>query len=397
MSFQKTVLIFEPDASGHHPGYLYHLLVHFLTEQYDFQLAVLVNPDFFEKHLTIIQKTTSANIKWISTSEQTFNNWQEAKSNVIKRAKLEWAICCEYAKELQAKSIFMMYFDHFQLACFTEPAPPCPISGIFFRPTLVNYPAYSIKEKINYWRKYLLLRAITHRKFLDTLFCLDPFAVEFIQNNWQTYKVKFLPDPVQIYPSTQPVNILKEELGIPPEKTVFLIFGHLDDRKGIAKVMDTLTQLSDKKAKNICLLVVGPWDINEKLVFEEKLAKLALKKMVQVVTHNDFVADENIQSFFEVADYVLALYQKHIGMSAIMVRAASAQKPLITYNYGLMGKITAEKQLGLIIDETIEDDLLTKLETLLATKQIIGNRQQMKEFANLNQAKNYAKTILDSF
>ncbi|MEA5404596.1 glycosyltransferase [Arcicella sp. DC2W] len=396
MSFQKTVLIFEPDASGHHPGYLYHLLNHFLNGKYDFRLAVLVNPDFFEKHPAIIQKTTTENIEWLSTSGTTYNDWKNSKSDVIKRAKLEWAICAEYAKNLQANHIVMMYFDHLQLACLTEQKPPCPVSGILFRPTLVNYPVNSIKEKISFWRKYLLLKAILHRKTLNTLFCLDPFAVDFIQQNWKTKKVKFLPDPVQVYPYTKSIGSLKQTLRINENKKVFLIFGHLDDRKGISTVMDTFSKLSEDKAKDVCLLIVGPWDVQEKLLFEQKLAVLQQKNSVQVITHNHFVADEDIQSFFEVSDYILALYQKHIGMSAIMVRAASAAKPLITFNYGLMGKITAEKQLGLLIDETIQDDFQLKLEVLLNSNQPIGNQKSMKEFAELNQAKNYAKVILDS-
>ncbi|MEA5428554.1 glycosyltransferase [Arcicella lustrica] len=397
MSFQKTVLIFEPDASGHHPGYLYHLLIHFLNEKYDFRLAVLVNPDFFEKHPAIIQNTSAENIEWLSTSETTYNDWKNSKSDVIKRAKLEWTICAEYAKNLQAIHILMMYFDHLQLACLTEQKPICPISGILFRPTLVNYPVNSVKEKISFWRKYLLLKAILHRKALSTLFCLDPFAVDFIQQNWRSDKVKFLPDPVQVYPNKKSIRLIKEELGITESKKVFLIFGHLDDRKGISTVMDTFAKLSDGKAKDVCLLIVGPWDAQEKSLFEQKLAVLQQKNSVQVITRNHFVADEDIQSFFEVSDYILALYQKHIGMSAIMVRAASAQKPLITFNYGLMGKITAEKQLGLLIDEAIEDDFQHKLEALLNSNSQIGNQKSMKEFADLNQAKNYAKVILDSF
>lgn len=397
MSFTKTVLIFEPDASGHHPGYLYHLLTHFLTEKYDFRLAVLVNPDFVEKHPAIIKNTKAKNIEWLSTSETTFNDWKNSKSDVIKRAKLEWAICAEYAKNLQAIHILMMYFDHLQLACLTEQKPPCPVSGILFRPTLVNYPINSIKEKISYWRKYLLLKAILNRKSLSTLFCLDPFAVEFIQQNWKTKKIKFLPDPVQVYPNTKSISFLKATLGIPENKKVFLIFGHLDDRKGIATVMDTFTNFSEDEAKNVCLLIVGPWDEQEKLRFEQKLALLQQKNSVQVIVHNHFVADEEIQSFFEVSDYILALYQKHIGMSAIMVRAASAKKPLITYYYGLMGKITAEKQLGLIIDETVQDDFLRQIKMLLKGNLQIGNQQNMQDFAQLNQATNYAKVILDSF
>ena len=46
-------------------------------------------------------------------------------------------------------------------------------------------------------------------KSLDSLFNLDSFATNYIQQNWQTNKVKFLPDPVQVYPSSKSVDELK--------------------------------------------------------------------------------------------------------------------------------------------------------------------------------------------
>ena len=80
-------------------------------------------------------------------------------------------------------------------------------------------------------------------------------------------------------------------------------------------------------------------------------------------------------------------------MSGIMVWAAAAQKPLITYNFGLMGRIVSENELGI----TINDDLKEKIEMLLENENFIGNKQKMETFAALNQAENYAKVILEYF
>jgi ethanolamine utilization protein EutP (predicted NTPase) len=103
------------------------------------------------------------------------------------------------------------------------------------------------------------------------------------------------------------------------------------------------------------------------------------------------VQDEDIQQYFEVSDYILALYAKHIGMSAIMVRAAAAHKPLLSHNFGLMGKIVTENQLGMIVN----NDLAEKMEILLAKNPKVGNERKMQQFAELNSAENYAKTILN--
>lgn len=392
MALPKNILIFEPDASGHHSGYLYHLIINFLQNDYSYKLIILVSPDFFLKHPQIIQKTLSPRVQWIKFSEKEFVEWKKPKS-VFKRSVLEWDLFCQYAKKYNSVLGFFMYIDYLQLAVLTQPAPPCSISGILFRPTLVNYPANSWKERLNYWRKNITLRYFVKNKNLDSLFNLDPFATDYILKNWNTEKVKFLPDPVQLYPTTKTKSEVKTSLGIDESKTVFLIFGFLDSRKGIADVMKAIGKISGETSQKGCLLIVGPWEEDERKLFNIQLPKIQQTTNFQIVVKDGFVKDEDIQQYFKVADYAFALYNKHFGMSAIMVRAAAAQKPLISSNFGLIGKIVVENELGI----TIDNDLKEKLEMLLNNEISIGNKEKMRAFAELNQADNYAKVILEHF
>lgn len=392
MALPKNILIFEPDASGHHAGYLYHLILNFLQNDYPYKLTVLVSPDFFTKHPQILQKTLSPRVQWIKFSGNEFAEWLKPKS-VFKRSILEWDVFCQYAKKYNAVLGFFMYIDYLQLAVLTQPAPPCPISGILFRPTLVNYPPTSFKERLNYWRKNIILKFFVKNKNLESLLNLDPFATEYIVENWKTNKVKFLPDPVQVYPTTKTKLEVKTSLGIDESKIIFLIFGFLDSRKGIADVLEAIGNIPREKSKNGCLLIVGPWEENERKLFDIQLPKIQQITDFQIVVRENFVKDEDIQQYFKVADYALALYHKHFGMSAIMVRAAAAQKPLIASNFGLMGKIVIENELGI----TVDNDLKEKLEMLLENEISIGNKEKMRAFAELNQAENYAKVILEHF
>jgi glycosyltransferase involved in cell wall biosynthesis len=388
----KNILLFEPDSSGHHPGYLYHLIIHFLENDYHFNLVVLVAPDFFEKHPQIIQKSISPRVKWLKFSDSEFNIWQEIKSkSVTKRSFFEWKLLRKYIVETKSAHVFLMYIDYLQIALLTQKALPCPVSGILFRPTLVNYPSHSLKVMINSWRKNLTLKYFVKNKSLDSLFILDPFATEYIQQNWETNKVKFLPDPVQVYPTANSVEELKIELKIKPNRKVFLIFGFLDSRKGISEVMEAILHISKTESSKGTLLIVGPWEESERKKFDLGIDKILQSSDFQIIIKDEFIQDEDIQSYFEVSDYILALYAKHIGMSAIMVRAAAAQKPFLTHNFGLMGKVVTENQLGMIV----ENDLAQKMEMLLSENKEVGDKEKMKEFAELNSAENYAKVILE--
>lgn len=392
MASPKNILIFEPDASGHHSGYLYHLIINFLQNDYSYKLIVLVSPDFFVKHHQILQKTISPRVEWIKFSETEFMEWQTPKS-VFKRSVFEWKLFCRYAKQYNAVLAFFMYIDYLQLAILTQSPPPCPISGILFRPTLVNYVATSWKEKLNYWRKNITLKYFVKNKIVDSIFNLDAYATQFIQQNWQTDKVKFLPDPVQVYANKRTPAEIKKTLGIEENRKVFLIFGFLDSRKGISEVMEAIGAISREKSQKGCLLIVGPWEENERKLFEIQMPKIKQNTDFQIIIKDTFIKDEDIQQYFKVTDFALALYHKHFGMSAIMVRAAAAQKPLITHNFGLMGRIVCENELGI----TINDDLKEKMEMLIKNENPIGNINKMKAFAELNQAENYAKVILDHF
>jgi glycosyltransferase involved in cell wall biosynthesis len=118
---------------------------------------------------------------------------------------------------------------------------------------------------------------------------------------------------------------------------------------------------------------------------------------VQILHVNRFVIDREIQPYFQLSDVVLAPYQRHVGMSAILVRAAAAQKPVLSSNYGLMGEMTRRHQLGLAIDSTdsqaIADGISFLLQTPLAQ---VGDRSKMQAFAAQNSAQRFADVIFET-
>ncbi len=391
MIIPQNILIFEPDASGHHPGYLFHLINNYLLSDYEYHLTVLVMPEFIKKHPQIVQKTYSPKVRWITFTDSEFKEWKKPK-NIFKRSVFEWDLFCKYALKYEVSHGLLMYLDYLQFSILTQNPPPCPISGILFRPTLVNYPSENLKEKIDYWRKEKMLKLVLNKKLVKNIFNLDSFATEYVKNKWSTSKMIFLPDPVQVYPSQNTLNSFRESLGIEENRKVLLVFGFLDSRKGISEIMDAISKISSEQSKKGCLLIVGPWEESEKINFRLNLNKISESTDFQIITIDDFVDEENIQQYFEITDYVLALYQKHVGMSAIVVRASASQKPVLAYNYGLMGKIIKENELGLII----KNDLPEKLELILKDDISLGNPEKMQAFAKLNRAENYAKVILDN-
>lgn len=165
-------------------------------------------------------------------------------------------------KSLGTTECLLMYFDTFQLSAVLRRKLPCPFSGIYFR-TRFHYGDFqeitlSHKDHIRHWQERLHISlALRHPQF-KTLFSIDEFAVKHLQQSSSNTQVVYLPDPVQIYPDSEfKAYSLKANLGIEPGRLVFLVFGVIDDRKGIHQILDAATMLPPHLCQKLCLLLIG--------------------------------------------------------------------------------------------------------------------------------------------
>jgi glycosyltransferase involved in cell wall biosynthesis len=118
---------------------------------------------------------------------------------------------------------------------------------------------------------------------------------------------------------------------------------------------------------------------------------------VQIIHVEDYVPESDIPHYFQLSDVVLAIYQRHVGMSGILVRAAIAQKPVLSSNYGLMGAVTKRHQLGKTIDSTQPSEIAHGIGELLVTPlKTVGDRNLMQKFGEQNSPARFAQTVFRS-
>ena len=389
-----TLLLFDLNPTGHHPGYLQHLIRYWNAK--NGALLAVVSADFPEKHPGIVALTTrtpGVELRPISAEE---SQQVAGEATFLARMAAEWRLMAAYARRERADHVLLMYLDQFQMALLTEKAPPCPVSGILFRPTLhyaaLGHPPATLAERLRELRKKTLLRLMLRRRRLRTVFCLDPYGLDALRSLSRTTRFVYLPDPVEAHPvAVSEVMTLRERAELAPSRKTLLLFGHLDSRKGIEPLAEALTQLPEQTRTALTLWLVGPLE-DDQVGFVEKIAGLP---GLHLRRHQRFVPDEHIQAFFGATDGVLALYQQHVGMSAVLVRAAAAGKPVLASAYGLVGQLVREKNLGLVLDATAPEAVAAALQTF-ADDSSLGNPEQMRNFAELNRASEYARVIFDS-
>ncbi len=401
---QKRLMLFDLLVGGHHGSYIQHLVEYWLKQNRPAKLYIVVSPQFFTRHADVVElinqnESNNIDIIAIAPEEEAALNSPQSKLKRVFRAFREWNLLCRYAKLLKATHCSIMYFDTLWLPLVLGKKSPCPFSGIYFRPTLHyrNFANYSAnrQEKMLQWREKVTLTRLLRHSQLHTLFCIDPFAPKYIEEVFSSHvQLLSIADPVKIPDHSKlPQGSLKEKLGIETDRKVFLLFGALTGRKGVAQLLEAISLLSSDLCQKICLVMIGEGD---KQSIETQVETFCRTKPVQIIGHYQFVPEQDVSQYFQLADFVLAPYQKHIGMSGILLLAAAAQKPILSSNYGLMGELVRQYQLGLTVDSTLPQEIADGItECLHKSPEQLGDRQQMKTFAEQNSAERFAQVIVE--
>lgn len=402
----RRLMLFDLALGGHHGNYIRYLINYWCEQNLSGSLDIVVLPQFLDVHADVVEAIAQSRhpqIKLIPITEaevETLNSRKAVLSRVVRNFK-EWDLYCRYASLLQATQSLIMYLDTCEIPLFVGKSSPCPFSGIYFRPTFHYryFPGYewSGKSKLQQIRERLTLSRILQHPQLKTLFCLDTFAIKHIKQFSSQAKIIYLPDPVEVDNRDHPnVERIQANLGIEPHRQVFLLFGALDGRKGIYKLLEAVALLPDELCQKLCLLLVGGTNSYEQSQIETQVKTIGQHKPVQIIQRYQFVPEADVTAYFQLADLVLAPYQKHVGMSGILLLAAAANKPVLSSNYGLMGEMVRSYKLGYAIDSTIPNEIAKGLTYCMLSPDGLGDRVKMNHFCQQHSVENYTHLIFDN-
>ncbi len=388
------LMLFDLAVGGHHPSHIGFLARYWRVASFPGRLDVVVLPEFAQLHRDVIPEEPEINLVCISPAEAA--SLSRAKGLIL-RGFQEWTILCRYARILDSTHALLMYLDRFQAPLALGLRAPCALSGIYFRPSFhyaefMNAP--SMGEKMRWLSRKLLVRRVLQNPSLQMLFCLDPYAVQRMAEFTSKAQVVALPDPVEL-PQAAPdeIALLRERLGIAPDDRAFLLFGSLAYRKGIHQLLEALSLLSPSVAKRIVILLIGRIAPEDRASLARRLEEVQSALPVRIIVRDEFVPEGEASLYFLMADVVLAVYQRHIGSSGILLRAAAALKPVLASDYGLMGELVKRHALGLAIDSSKPAEIARGIEQMLLAEQRACDREKMRHFAEQNSPELFAKTI----
>lgn len=305
----------------------------------------------------------------------------------------------DLAVQHNPEHLFLLYLDHAQLALATQLHLPHSVrlSGLLFRPSFhyerLESDSPSLAEQLLRLRKRLVLRAALRHPNVDSVLTLDPTAVAAIQAMNPRVRIGALPDPVEPGVGTEPPLALRTELGVAPGRKLALLFGALAERKGVLQLLDALALLPPETAGNLSVVLAGR--VVEPALYPAMAPRIAALESnpVQLIVSDSFVPDERIQSLVRAADLILLPYQRHVGSSGVLVRAAAAERPALAQEYGLVGYQTRTHKLGQAVDTTSPQAIAEALGAFVAAPARAFDPSAARAFA----AQNTVGAYLDAF
>jgi len=153
-------------------------------------------------------------------------------------------------------------------------------------------------------------------------------------------------------------SVARKFFNLSQEHNVILFFGAIKEYKGLDILLNSLSRASEK-VNNLTLIIAGmPDPLELKLKYKDIIAKLP--KETNVIFHDEFIADAEVEKYFIASD-VVALPYRRISHSGVLHLAYSFGRPVIATNVGDFEEIIEEGKSGFVLSSNNPESLSEKI------------------------------------
>jgi glycosyltransferase involved in cell wall biosynthesis len=399
---ETDILVFEPEHAGHQPAFVRMLAEHLQGHPSGARVTFAVPRALIRRIVDedAVELPREGQVRFQELPEPAVRACTQGSAAAQARAR--WRTCGEAAREAGARHGHFLYFDHMQLPLAMPwlTGGPESVSGILFRPSV--HPIYAtgkvpLAERIRESRKRRLYARMLRNPRVTAVLSLDPWFAEYANDRLGAGgKVRTLPDPVV---STNAVATPPPECD--PQRapraaaTHFLLFGALSERKGVLQVVDALRRVPE--SQRVLVTLAGRMDEPTRAAVQQRVARHPeLARRLRVVDR--FLTTAELEWMVQDSDVVLAPYLRFVGSSGTLIWAAAHRKPVLAQDYGLVGALTRQYELGVTAD-TGDADAIARAMTLLADDVERAGRKgrmQAEKFLEGRTASDFAQSWLDA-
>jgi glycosyltransferase involved in cell wall biosynthesis len=343
------VLIAEPHAAGHHASYLRWLVQTAVARQWSVTIA------------TTSEASTHASLSTIAVDfagvhVEVFDDFPGMGSGAIRPWQLlhrefaYWKGFKRALKEVRRKAsidaVILPYVDYclYALAIRGSPFEDLPWCGIAMR---LGVGQREITLKSTAPLKWRVAKRVLGSPTLRTLFVINP-SVQDAPANWLSdvsfRKLRYLADPTDYQPSAARRQS-RADLGISDGDVAVLVFGTIDERKGIDSLLNSLE--SQNGLDNYVVILAGRQSAGVQNLLRTSRYTERLNRRLIVIDR--FLPEAEQDLVFAAADVVWVGYRNHVYMSGVLVLAGRAGLPVVGSPGGEIGRLITKHSLGVVV------------------------------------------------
>ncbi|HYM01651.1 MAG TPA: glycosyltransferase, partial [Stellaceae bacterium] len=357
----QDVLIFEPIAEGHPYEWLRYIARQARKAAEDRIVWLVVAPELYPRLVGEVRGIDGDRVRFLPLSPGEAGLCRHRWLWVSSFAR--WLLARRYLARTRAASAHFLELDLLSLPlAMGLRLGRRPVSGILFRPSnhyrFLGVYEPSWRERLRDLRKQIIYPLMLANPSLAAVLTIDPYFARYAKRTYRNGgKILSVPDPAH-QPSESRARDLASAAFVPPQRTLFLMFGYLSERKGALALLDALRLVPDDVGARAAVLLVGKIDppIREALMAKASLLRKSGASLFFRLDER-WLPTSELEALVSGADVVLAPYQRFVGSSGVMLWAARCGKPVLTQEFGVLGRLARDHGLGMTVDCTRPSEL----------------------------------------
>ncbi len=397
----RRLVVLEPDVEGHPREWLRHLISFTAAMGSDYTVWLVVAPEVCRDLTAELATQSTARVRLLALTENERRLCTHRWLAVSGFAR--WWTMRRYLRLLGADAGHFLSIDHVSLPlALGFRAAGRRLGGILFRPS-VHYPQLGYRrtrwrEWLRDGRKALLYQLMLLNDAVRVVLTLDPYFPSYAADRYiKGTKIKAVPDPAH-----PPVNGTAEEAGLaerpPDDRMVFLLFGYLTERKGVLVLLQALRGLPAGVARRVAVVLAGKVEPAIRAELLDLCRRVTMEQPdIWLHLEDRRVSTGELDALVRRSDVVLAPYQRFVGSSGVLLWAARLGKPILTQEFGLLGRLVKDYQLGLATDCGSPVALAAAIRSfVLGGAAAFINAPAAHDFANSRTPQRFAQMVFES-
>jgi glycosyltransferase involved in cell wall biosynthesis len=392
------ILIVEPHASGHHASYLRWLVQAAVRRRWGVVIATTsaalthpsltkINSDYSDVQIHVIEDfggVVEQTVRQLRLLRREVRYWK-----LFKRATTE------VRTMVSIDAVILPYVDYcfYALATLGSPFLDLPWCGISMRLAVAQHAADVNMPLPLRWR---VAKRVLRARTLKALFVINP-SVKDVPPNWCSTallsKLHYLRDPAE-YGGIGARQDSRSALGISDRDVAILVFGSIDERKGIDSLLSCLSSYDG--LEDYIVVLAGKQSSSIQTLLRSA-ACTKLRSNGRLVEINRFLTGAEQDSVFAAADTVWVGYRNHNYMSGVLVLAGKAGLPVIGTDQGEIGRLITEHSLGRAVRIDQQTEVAMALRAMLEDDKRVEMGRRSKAAFEYHTVEGFGDSVLSAF